>query len=76
MSASVFLPTDLDKDHMKAIATLSDRLHVPVEQVRETYTKELDRLGAHAHIRTFLGVLAFRNTRFILRGGRMRTNHD
>ena len=59
----------LENDHVRAIATLSDKLHVPVHEVGEIYKKEFDRLAEGARIPTFLVVLAMSNTRSILRGG-------
>jgi hypothetical protein len=59
----------LQNDHVRAIATLSDKLHVPMHEVGEIYKKEFDRLAQGARIPTFLVVLAMSNTRSILRGG-------
>jgi Protein of unknown function (DUF3562) len=55
---------------LTAVEGLSDELHVPVNEVREIYRQQLQRLAAGARIRSFLGVLATRNTRSVLRGGR------
>jgi hypothetical protein len=59
-------------DHATAIATLSEKLKIPKDEVVEIYRKEFDRLAVHARIPTFLVVLAMRNTRSILRAGRAR----
>jgi hypothetical protein len=59
----------LQNDHARAIATLSDKLHVPLHEVGEIYQKEFDRLAERARIPTFLVVLAMSNTRSILRRG-------
>jgi len=52
------------------VEELSNELHLPVNEVREIYRQQLKRLAAEARIRGFLGVLAMRNTRSVLRGGR------
>ncbi len=49
------------------IARLSHALQVPLQEVREIYGTQLERLGSDARVRNFLGVLALRNTRDILR---------
>jgi len=59
----------LEHEQARAIATLSDKLHVPVHEVGEIYKKEFARLAKRARIPTFLVVLAMSNTRSILRGG-------
>ena len=69
MIAPVLERADLDEDQARAIATLSDRLHLPVQEVRRVYLQELDRLEAQARIRTFLGTLALSRTRSALRCG-------
>ncbi len=74
MIASVSEPTDLDKGQARAIATLSDRLHLPVQEVRQVYLQELDRLEAQARIHNFLGVLALSRTRSVLRSGNRLTS--
>jgi hypothetical protein len=52
------------------VEELSAELHVPVDEVREIYRQQLSRLAAGARIQSFLGVLATRNSRAVLRGGR------
>ena len=56
-------------DHASAgaIAALSRELGLPVQQVDRIYQQELTELAAHARVRTFLGILALRQTRAILR---------
>jgi hypothetical protein len=56
-------------DHATAIATLSEKLKIPKDEVVDIYRKEFDRLAVHARIPTFLVVLAMRNARSILRSG-------
>jgi len=56
-----------DADHGKDIATLAEKLHLPIHTVHEVYSKEFDRLASQARIGHFLGVLTLRNTRSILR---------
>jgi uncharacterized protein (DUF2126 family) len=58
----------LESDHVRVIASLSDKLKIPVHEVDEIYKREFDRLALQARIPTFLVVLAMRNTRSILRG--------
>ena len=52
---------------LRAVAGLSEELHVPVSEVRAIYRQQLNRLAAGARIQSFLGVLATRNTRSFLR---------
>ena len=66
--ALVSRPIDPDAEHRVVIARLSDNLNVPVDEVREIYWEQLDRLAAEARIPSFLTVLAVRNTRSVLRG--------
>jgi hypothetical protein len=54
-------------DHEGVVARLSHELQVPLHEVREIYGAQLERLAAQARIHNFLGVLATRNTRDILR---------
>ena len=49
------------------IARLSHKLQVPLQEVREIYGSQLERLTADARIHKFIDVLALRNTREILR---------
>jgi signal transduction histidine kinase len=57
-------------EHEGAIARLSHELRVPLQEVRQIYGAQLERLGTDARIRSFLGVLARRKTRDILRAAR------
>lgn len=54
---------------LRVVEELSNELHLPVNEVREIYRQQLQRLAAGARIQGFLGVLAMRNTRSVLRGG-------
>ncbi len=54
-------------EHTSAIAALSKQLHVPLHDVSRVYCKQLERLSSQARIKGFLGVLAVRNTKSILR---------
>ena len=65
--ASVIKPADLEPDQTSAIASLSDKLRLPLSEVRRAYLKELDRLQARARIHSFLQALAFNRTRSVLR---------
>jgi hypothetical protein len=65
---SIAAQDKLENDHVRAIATLSEKLKVPEHEVVDIFRKEFDRLATHARISTFLIVLAMRNTRSILRG--------
>jgi hypothetical protein len=67
MAASLIAPTELNRAHASAIASLSERLDLPINEVRQTYLKELDRLGSQARIRGFIDALAVGRTRSILR---------
>ena len=58
----------LESDHVRVIASLSDKLKIPEHEVDAIYKREFDRLALQARIPTFLVVLAMRNTRSILRG--------
>ena len=51
----------------RAIQALSEKLKVPERKVIEVYRTEFNRLAAQSRIETFLGVLAMRNTKSILR---------
>ena len=57
----------LDKEHVRAIETLSKQLQFPPHEVQEIYANELERLALQARIPNFLGVLAASSTRSILR---------
>lgn len=59
----------LDEDQARVIVTLSEKLHLPAHEVQQVFLQELGRLESHARIRHFVGVLALRNTRSILRSG-------
>lgn len=50
---------------MKALA---ESLHRPLEEVQEIYQQQLDRLASGARVQNFVGALAIRHTRSILRG--------
>ena len=63
-------PADLDKHQARAIAALSEKLHLPLHQVRDADLKELDRLKSQARIHRFVAVLALSSTRSALRSGK------
>lgn len=67
MSASISEPANSCDDQAKAIASLSEMLHVPINEVRHAYLQELARLRSQARIHSFIPVLAFKCTRSILR---------
>jgi hypothetical protein len=56
-----------DREHVQAIAALSDKLGVSTNDVAAVFRSELDRLGAGARITSFLIVLALSRTRTLLR---------
>jgi uncharacterized protein DUF3562 len=58
---------DSNGEHASLITKLSDELHLPLSEVDGVYSEQLDRLEADARIRSYLGVLAVRNTRSVLR---------
>jgi hypothetical protein len=70
MVAPVTEPESLDKDHARAIASLAEKLHLPLSEVRLTYLKEVDRLKSQARIGGFVEVLAVSSTRSVLRSGK------
>ncbi|MDE2263924.1 MAG: hypothetical protein KGL45_15490 [Gammaproteobacteria bacterium] len=77
MSASpATKPAHLAEDHARAIASLSEKLHLPFHEVRQAYLKELDRLKAQARIHSFLEVLAFSSTRSALSCGKKPRSTD
>ena len=64
----VEVPLPPESDQARAIAAISDQLHLPVGQVGEVYWKEFERLSVQARIKTYLTVLTMRNVRSILGG--------
>jgi hypothetical protein len=50
----------------KAVAALSEELHVPADAVVEVFKHEFSRLHAQARIKTYVGILAMSNTKDIL----------
>jgi hypothetical protein len=76
MSRADCRPKRSTKDAEHLIAALSEQLHIPAKQVGEIYWKQLDLLTAQARIHDFVGVLALRNARAILRprGARKDSN--
>ncbi len=50
----------------KAVAALSEELHVSADDVVEVYKHEFSRLHAQARIKTYVGILAMSNTKNIL----------
>lgn len=50
----------------RALARLSEKLHVPANEVLEVYKYEFTRLHAQARVKTYVGVLAMSNTKNIL----------
>ncbi len=69
MNAIVSTPGTLDEDQARAIASLSEKLHLPLSEVRHVYLKELARLRSQARIHSFLEALAVNSTRAVLRSG-------
>jgi len=59
-----------------AIAALSERLSVPLQQVEEVYQREFSKLAAQARVQSFLGILALRQTRAILRERARCASHE
>jgi len=53
--------------HGRVMSRLAHELHIPLHEVQGIYRAQFERLGADARIERFLGVLAMRNTRDILR---------
>ena len=71
MVASLMNPADLDKHQARAVASLSQKLRLPLHEVRLAYLKELARLKSQARIHRFVDVLAFSSTRSILTSGKI-----
>lgn len=67
MNVSVTESADLDETRTRAIASLSQRLHVPLQEARKAYVKEVERLESQARIRSFVEVLAVSGARAELR---------
>jgi len=65
---------EIEKDDA-AIQALSEKLQVPALKVIEVYRTEFKRLAAQSRIDTYLGVLALRNTKSILREARSSHIH-
>jgi hypothetical protein len=57
-------------DHRSAIARLAGELHVPPPQVEAIYRVQLDRLAETARIPRYLGLLAAKRTRGMLRSSK------
>jgi Protein of unknown function (DUF3562) len=57
---------DLSTEHSRVIASLAQKMRVPVEKIEQIYSDEFSKLSAEARIRGFVGVLAIRRTRAIL----------
>ena len=53
--------------HERAIATLAQQSHVPIDQVTRLYERELAALTVGARITSFLTILTTRKVREILR---------
>lgn len=70
MIAAIIRPRNLDEDRDGAIVELSEKLHLPLNEVRKAYLQELDRLKSQARIHNFVEVLAVSSTRSVLLCGR------
>lgn len=55
-----------EKEHVQAIAALSEKLGVGTKDVAKVYKAEFDKLAAGARVTSFLTVLALNRTRSIL----------
>jgi len=58
---------DPKTEHAHLIAHLSDELNVPAQDVDLVFREQIDHLAAEARITSFIGVLAVRRTRAVLR---------
>ena len=74
MTESAVDVDDIEKDD-GAIQALSEKLKVPALKVIEVYRPEFKRLAAQSRFDTYLGVLAMRNTKYILREARTSDAH-
>lgn len=63
----------LEKEHVQAIAALSEKLGVGMKDVAKVYKAEFEKLAANARVPNFLIVLALNRTRSIL-GARTAPN--
>jgi Protein of unknown function (DUF3562) len=59
--------TNPHTEHAHVIAHLSDELNIPAQDVDMVFREQIDHLAAGARIKTFIGVLAVRRTRAVLR---------
>lgn len=75
MIAAASPAADLNKDYSSAVVALSENLKLSAHVVQEIYSQEFDRLAMKARVQSFVGVLAMRNTRAILREGYGRPTH-
>ncbi len=73
MSAERAETARIANDLAQTIAQLSAKMEVSFDQVREIYSGEVNRLAAEARIQQFVGILAMRRTRNILRENRTRS---
>ena len=55
-----------DEGAQRAMQALSEKLKVPELKVIEVYKTEYRRIAAQSRIKTFVSVLAIRNTRALL----------
>lgn len=62
-----------EKEHVQAIAALSEKLGVDMKDVAKVYRAEFEKLAAGARVTNFLIVLALNRTRSIL-GARTAPN--
>jgi hypothetical protein len=58
--------SSFEADQIRAIATMSEKLQLPLGKVGEIYKREFARLALHARIPTYLVVLTMRNVQAIL----------
>lgn len=56
----------------QAIAHISEKMQIPLDEVHEIYSCEVSRLAAEARLHQFVSILAIGRTRSILRKSRVR----
>ncbi len=67
VSAASFQPVPKSGDLLQKIRHLAEEMQVPIDEIEQIYSNELHRLEAEARIQSFVGVLAIKRTRTILR---------
>jgi Protein of unknown function (DUF3562) len=75
MNATPDRSAEASTELSRSVASLANRMQVPVNKIEEIYSNELSRLTAEARLQMFVGVLAISRTRDILRQNQRRRAH-